>query len=262
MTPIRSFHPCQSTAGLNEPGAQKVSDFTTKLDSVLSKKLSRVEFEKFIASIPNYKPENGDRDGIPILCTLCLHELNEYVPAVLKIGSKSLINHGDSHGLTAIFYAIIYHQNNIETVKKLIEEGSDLFSLTTFPKQIARHRNNHLFYTTIPAGASILWVACEMRSASDVMVLLKKGALFNCVNGAISPALTGQGKKTLAEAEDRIKEQDEKLRKKIQEQNKKYSKKLQTLHQNQTTYFHLVPSDVLNEVAKSMTVAKCSGFIK
>ena len=237
-----SFHPCQSIAGVNEPGAQEVIKFLDQrniFNAVSPNKISTKELEIFIKSNPVYQLKHGDTEGIPILCALYKNRLYEYVPSVLKMGDKNLIiNHGDNWGLTALFYAIVCDPKNITEVKKLIAQGGDLFSLTTFPKQIPYYEDNQMFYQVIPEGASILWAACETRSASDVKVLLQKGALFNYVNGVMSPPLSEQGEKTYAKAQAML------------------NKFNQLLLQSEKTYFHLVPRDVLNEVAKYMETSE------
>lgn len=247
MLPVQSFHPCLTVAGVDESGAQQVTDYFSNIfKSFIPKKPSTEAFEKFITLIPNYKPEHGDREGMPILCLLCRDGLFEYIPSVLKMGDKNLINHGDSRGLTPIFYAAISEECSIRTILKLIEWGSDLFSLTTSPIQITRNRDNHFKYLIIPANASILWVACEMRSASDIMILYKCGALFNKVNGADFPVLRQRGKLKFAEVKESIKEKG-----------KIFSKRtfgLYQLHSNQSTYLNLLPIELFGEVEKCMAM--------
>lgn len=244
-----SFHPCRSIAGVNEPGAQEVIkflDLRNIFNAVSPSKISTKELEIFIKSYPDYQLKHGDTEGIPILCALYKNRLYEYVPSVLKIRDKDLIiNHGDNWGLTALFYAIICDPKNINEVTKLIGQGGDLFSLTTFPKPIPYYEGSQIFYQIIPKGASILWAACETRSAVDVKVLLQKGALFNYVDGVMSPPLSEKGEKTLSEAQAML------------------NKFNQLLLQREQTYFHLVPRDVLNEVAKYMeTSAKSVGGLR
>lgn len=246
MIQVQSFHPCLTVAGVDEPGAQEITDYLSDrlFTPVFPRKPSLEEFEKLITSNPHYKPTHGDSEGMPILCTLCKRGLYEYIPSVLKMGDKNLINHGDSRGLTPLFYAVIHSKKNIQTIIKLIEWGSDLFSLTTSPKQIIRFNENFIVHKIIPANTSILWVACELRSASDVMILYKSGALFNKVQGADYPMLTQRGKKTFEAVKDMI-----------HEQGKSFSKRtfgMLQLHQNPRTYFYLLPSEVFDEVERCM----------
>jgi hypothetical protein len=96
----------------------------------------------------------------------------------------------------------------------------------------------------IPAGATPLWVACEIWGPSRALIvfLLKQGARFNLRDGQVFPKLSSNGKLGLSLARIEMKQQAEAYHKK--------QEKFRRLFKEKATYLGLLPEGIPQLVVK------------
>jgi hypothetical protein len=224
------FEVCPTFAGINQAGAERVSQWIQTSPSV-------PEFEAFVRAMPQYQLRYGDSRGMPALCAIFYHRVFRLIPGIIA-RNPQLINHGDFCGLTSLFYALIYNKEHrcILQAHRLICRGAKL-NISTFSDCL--HKTS-----MIPSGATPLWVACEMWGPSRALIvfLLKQGARLNMRDGQVFPKLSSNGELGLCLARMEMTEQAQAYHKK--------QEKLRRLFQKKATYLRLLPDGIPQLVIK------------
>lgn len=188
---------CAERYGYSQPGACEVNEF------IRSQNPTPAEFDKKIATLDNYKLENGDTHRVSALSTAASVGNVALIEHIVKIGGTHLLNMGDDCGMTPLFMAVgdgcgmtpLFmaveckdKEARYLAAKKLIDLGADV--------NIAFTENGENWYSPLALAVK------DINNLALVKLLLKNGSSEEV------PWITEEGKKLLDGAKNEVEEEE------------------------------------------------------